>query len=47
MLLIWRHAANIQKLLAGTESKLGKKAAEAPASPSPKKSKTRRGVHKP
>ena len=26
LLLIWRHAANIQKLLAGTESKLGQKA---------------------
>lgn len=26
-LLIWRHAANIRKLLAGTESKLGQKAA--------------------
>ncbi|TRZ70072.1 MAG: glycerol-3-phosphate 1-O-acyltransferase PlsY [Rhodocyclaceae bacterium] len=25
MLLIWRHAANIRKLLAGTESKIGKK----------------------
>ena len=27
LLLIWRHTANIQKLLAGTESKLGQKAA--------------------
>ncbi|WP_140630819.1 glycerol-3-phosphate 1-O-acyltransferase PlsY [Methylibium rhizosphaerae] len=26
LLLIWRHSANIQKLLAGTESKLGQKA---------------------
>ena len=26
LLLVWRHAANIQKLLAGTESKLGHKA---------------------
>lgn len=26
LLLIWRHAANIQKLMAGTESKLGQKA---------------------
>jgi glycerol-3-phosphate acyltransferase PlsY len=34
LLLIWRHAANIQKLMAGTESKLGAKAA---ASPHPKK----------
>ncbi len=26
LLLVWRHSANIQKLLAGTESKLGQKA---------------------
>jgi len=26
LLLIWRHSANIRKLLAGTESKLGQKA---------------------
>lgn len=31
LLLIWRHSANIQKLLAGTESKLGQKS--APAAP--------------
>ncbi len=31
LLLIWRHSANIQKLLKGTESKLGQKAAAAPA----------------
>ena len=30
-LLIWRHEVNIRKLLAGTESKLGKKADAAPA----------------
>ena len=29
LLLIWRHAGNIRKLLAGTESKLGQKAATA------------------
>jgi glycerol-3-phosphate acyltransferase PlsY len=29
LLLIWRHAGNIRKLLAGTESKLGHKAAAA------------------
>lgn len=29
LLLIWRHSANIQKLMAGTESKLGQKAAGA------------------
>ena len=33
LLLVWRHAANIQKLFSGTESKLGHKApAAAPAS---------------
>jgi glycerol-3-phosphate acyltransferase PlsY len=29
LLLIWRHSANIRKLLAGTESRLGQKAAGA------------------
>jgi glycerol-3-phosphate acyltransferase PlsY len=29
LLLVWRHAANIQKLLNGTESKLGQKSAPA------------------
>jgi glycerol-3-phosphate acyltransferase PlsY len=28
VLLVWRHAANIQKLLAGTESKIGRKGAD-------------------
>ena len=32
-LLIWRHAANIRKLLAGQESKLGQKAAPTPPQP--------------
>jgi len=32
-LLIWRHGANIRKLLAGTESKLGQKAAVPAAAP--------------
>jgi glycerol-3-phosphate acyltransferase PlsY len=31
LLLIWRHSANIQKLLKGTESKIGQKAAPAHA----------------
>lgn len=31
LLLIWRHSANIQKLLKGTESKLGQKATSAAA----------------
>jgi glycerol-3-phosphate acyltransferase PlsY len=30
LLLVWRHSANIQKLLAGTESKLGQKAGGVP-----------------
>ena len=30
VLLIWRHAANIQKLLNGTESKLGQKSSSPP-----------------
>jgi acyl phosphate:glycerol-3-phosphate acyltransferase len=30
LLLVWRHSANIQKLLAGTESKLGQKAGPQP-----------------
>ncbi|MDM4767254.1 glycerol-3-phosphate 1-O-acyltransferase PlsY [Pelomonas sp. SE-A7] len=33
LLLVWRHAANIQKLLNGTESKLGQKATAAAAAP--------------
>jgi len=36
LLLVWRHMANIQKLLAGTESKLGQKAAAAPSGATPK-----------
>ncbi len=36
LLLIWRHEANIQKLLAGTESKLGQRPAAAPAGAGPK-----------
>ncbi len=31
LLLVWRHEANIRKLLAGTESRLGQKAAAPPA----------------
>ena len=33
LLLVWRHSANIKKLLAGTESKLGQKAAGAAKHP--------------
>ncbi|HJV71190.1 glycerol-3-phosphate 1-O-acyltransferase PlsY [Ideonella sp.] len=35
LLLVWRHEANIRKLLAGTESKLGQKAAPSAAPPKP------------
>ncbi|MCU0929216.1 MAG: glycerol-3-phosphate 1-O-acyltransferase PlsY [Burkholderiaceae bacterium] len=35
LLLIWRHEANIRKLLAGTESRLGHKAAPPPPPPRP------------
>jgi len=34
-LLIWRHGSNIRKLMAGTESKLGQKAAAPAAAPQP------------
>jgi len=33
LLLLWRHSANIQKLLRGTESKIGQKAAAAAPHP--------------
>jgi len=33
LLLVWRHSANIGKLLAGTESRLGQKAAIAAPPP--------------
>lgn len=36
LLLVWRHEANIKKLLNGTESKIGQKAATAPAGSSKK-----------
>lgn len=35
LLLVWRHSANIKKLLAGTESKLGQKAPGAAAAAKP------------
>jgi acyl phosphate:glycerol-3-phosphate acyltransferase len=37
LLLVWRHQANIKKLLAGTESKLGQKAAGSPPAGASKK----------
>jgi glycerol-3-phosphate acyltransferase PlsY len=42
LLLVWRHQANIKKLLAGTESKLGKKPGAAAAKAKPTPSKTLR-----
>ncbi|MEF7613976.1 glycerol-3-phosphate 1-O-acyltransferase PlsY [Aquincola sp. MAHUQ-54] len=39
LLLVWRHAGNIRKLMNGTESKIGAKAAHAAAAPGP------RGAH--
>lgn len=40
LLLVWKHAANINKLLAGTESRLGQKAAP-PAAATPAKPRER------
>jgi acyl phosphate:glycerol-3-phosphate acyltransferase len=33
LLLVWRHSANIQKLLAGTESKIGHRAGKPGSQP--------------
>lgn len=46
LLLVWRHQANIEKLLKGTESKLGQKAAAAPAAPHPHHAKHSQHSHK-
>ncbi|MBC7977918.1 MAG: glycerol-3-phosphate acyltransferase, partial [Myxococcales bacterium] len=40
LLLIWRHSANLRRLLAGTESRLGKSAAPTPPA------KTRRAARR-
>ena len=47
LLLIWRHAPNIRKLMAGTESKLGQKAAPvaAPAAKSHRHEQSRAQRH--
>jgi glycerol-3-phosphate acyltransferase PlsY len=45
VLLVWRHKANIHKLLAGTESRLGQKAAAAPSA-APKKAPRNRSPRK-
>ena len=39
LLLVWRHEGNIRKLLAGTESRLGSKAAAAPHAAKPQRSR--------
>jgi glycerol-3-phosphate acyltransferase PlsY len=39
LLLVWRHSANIKKLMAGTESKLGQKAGAAAATVKPLKNR--------
>ncbi len=39
LLLVWRHRANIRKLLAGTESKFGRKKPLAEATKTSKPSK--------
>ncbi len=35
LLLLWRHAANFEKLLKGTESRLGQKSSQPPAQGGP------------
>lgn len=45
LLLVWRHEGNIRKLLAGTESRIGQKAAPAAARP-PDKHARHHGHHK-
>jgi acyl phosphate:glycerol-3-phosphate acyltransferase len=47
LILIWRHSANIAKLLAGTESRLGKKAAPAAAPAVPHASSRHANHNKP
>ena len=46
LLLIWRHSANIQKLLKGTESKLGHKAAAVATPPAPASAHGHKHSHK-
>jgi glycerol-3-phosphate acyltransferase PlsY len=47
LLLLWRHSANIQKLLNGTESKIGQKAAAAmPHPPAHSSAHAHSGSHK-
>jgi acyl phosphate:glycerol-3-phosphate acyltransferase len=42
LLLIWRHEANIKRLFAGTESRLGRKVAQAPAAAGRKRARAAR-----
>ncbi len=44
VLLVWRHSANIQKLMAGTESKLGSKSGSAAAAPARSPGSKRRKI---
>ena len=44
VLLVWRHSANIQKLMAGTESKLGSKSGGAAAAPARSPGSKRRKI---
>ena len=43
LLLVWRHEANIRKLLAGTENRFGHKAASAAVAPPGRHAKPRKG----
>ncbi len=45
LLLVWRHQANIGKLLAGTESKIGQKAPAQPLGPLPVEDKPHHAHH--
>jgi acyl phosphate:glycerol-3-phosphate acyltransferase len=45
LLLVWRHSANIQKLLKGTESKIGQKAAPSAPVPAPHHPGGKHGHH--
>jgi glycerol-3-phosphate acyltransferase PlsY len=45
LLLVWRHEGNIRKLLAGTENRLGSKAAAPPAGPGSTRGQRNRKEH--
>ncbi len=46
LLLVWRHRLNIQRLLAGTESRIGRRAPEAATAPPPRRRRDRKPAHK-